>query len=66
MKEQAHFGKIVFGALVVIATAWALAQIALSLMKNLIAFCAVYDREVEAESPFFDEIEEGATGDCTC
>ena len=66
MKEQAHFGRIIFGSLAVIATAWGVAQITLSLLKNLIAFCAVYDGEEAAEPPSFDEIEEPGMGDRAC
>ena len=61
MDERAHVGKMIFGALAVIVTAWCLSQIVLRVVKSLIAFCAVYDREEVAEPLFFDEIEEQGT-----
>lgn len=61
MNEKAHYGRTVVSALAVIATVWAVAHIALGLLKNLIAFCAVYDGEEPAEPISFDEIEEHGT-----
>ena len=58
MNEQPTYGKILFSAFAVIATAWGVAHIALCLAKNLITFCAVYVEERPTEPPAFDEIEE--------
>ena len=64
--KQVHLGKMILGCFAVIVTAQGVAQIALSLFKNLISFCAVYDEEGTADPPFFDEIEERGAGDCAC
>ena len=63
MNEQPCYGRIVAVMLSVITTALAVAYIAYCLMKNLIAFCAVYVEDGPAPGLAFDEIEESCDSD---
>ena len=64
MNEKTNYGRIIAIMLSVITAAAAVAFIVYRLLRNLIAFCAVYDEPASTDDPLsFDEIDEACTDD---